>query len=75
MGGGRFGGIAYSSTDTAASNSYNENLTAEADDQALFLRSMGMAHFGHGQHQHGKLSLEGAAELYWGFFIEPLQRR
>jgi hypothetical protein len=34
MDGGRFGGIAYSSTGTAASNSYNENLTVEADDQA-----------------------------------------
>jgi hypothetical protein len=73
MGGGHFsGGIAYSATETTESNAYNENLTVEADDQALFLRSLGMAHLG-SRDRNEKLSLEGAAELYWGLFIERLQ--
>lgn len=64
MGGGRFGGgIAYSSAETTGSNSYNENLSAEADDQALYLRSMGMARLGQGGREDETLSLEGAAEL------------
>jgi len=41
---------------------------------SLFLRSMGMAHFGRGRPAGEKLSLEGAAERYRGMFIEPLQR-
>jgi hypothetical protein len=76
MGGGHFGGgIAYSSSETAESNSYNENLSVDADEQALFLRSMGMARMGRGGREDEKLSLEGAAELYWSIFVEPLQRR
>ncbi|MCW3101531.1 MAG: hypothetical protein JWL77_7149 [Chthonomonadaceae bacterium] len=75
MGGGHFAsGIAYASTETTESNSFNENLSVEADDHALFLRSMGMARFAGGRRDDEKLSLEGAAELYWGMFIEPLQR-
>ena len=74
MGGGHFGsGIAYTATETTESNSFNENLSIEADDHALFLRSMGMAQFGRGS-RDAKLSLEGAAELYWAMLIEPLQR-
>lgn len=74
MGGGHFGGgIAYVAAETTESNGYNENLSVEADDQALFLRSMGMARVGRGDRDE-KLSLEGAAELYWAIFIEPLQR-
>ena len=69
------GGIAYSNGDTSGSNSYNECLSVEADDQSLFLRSMGMQSFTTGRREKGKLSMEGGAELYWGLFIEPLQRR
>jgi hypothetical protein len=68
------GGIAYSGTETSDSNSYNEMLNVEADDQAMFLRSMGMARFMRGRGDEEKLSQEGAAELYWEMFIEPLQR-
>lgn len=71
--GGFGGGIAYSASETNESNSYNENLSVEADEQALFLRSMGMASYG--RHRDAKLSFEGAAELYWGIFLEPLQHR
>lgn len=76
MGGSPYGGgIAYSNSDTGGSNSFNERLSVEADDQSLFLRSMGMASFTSGRREEEKLSMEGAAELYWGLFIEPLQRR
>ena len=51
--------------------SYNENLTVETDEQALYLKALGMS-FAH--QREGKLSMEGAAELYWGMFIETLQR-
>lgn len=71
MGGQHFGGIAYSTTENAATNGFNENLTVEADEQTLFLRSMGMAHFG--QNKDQKLTFEGAAETYWQIFIKPLQ--
>lgn len=73
MGGRPYGkGIAYSHSETTESNSYNENLTVEADDQAMFLRSLGMARMTSGRDE--KLSPQGAAELYWGLFVEPLQR-
>lgn len=66
-------GIAYTASETTEGNSFNECLTTQADDQMLFLRSMGMAHF-YGRSDKEKLSQEGAAELYWGMLIEPLQR-
>jgi len=71
--GGMLGrGIAYSVDDRASSNSYNENLTVENDEQTLFLRALGMRGF---DSANRKLTFEGAAELYWGILIEPLQRR
>jgi hypothetical protein len=73
MGGGEmFGrGINYVNGETTASNSINESLKVEADDQSLHLTSMGMAAFGGSRDQ--KLSPEGAAELLWGILIQPLQ--
>ena len=75
MGGDRAfgGGIAYVSGETTESTSFNESLSVDADDQTRYFRSMGMARFGAGGQQ--KLSFEGAAELYWGLFIERLQQR
>lgn len=75
MGGDRhFGtGIAYVHGETTDSNTYNESLSVEADDQALFFRPMGMARFA-GERDH-KLSYEGAAEFYWELFIARLQER
>lgn len=67
-------GIAYLSSDMST-NGYNEALNVEADDQSTFLTSMGMAATG-GQHGgSGKLTQEGAAELYWQMLIKPLQPR
>lgn len=72
MSGGQFmSGIGYVAQETTDSNTYNESLTVDADEQSLFLRSMGMMRFGSGNE---KLTLEGAAEFYWGILIEPLQR-
>jgi hypothetical protein len=68
MGDGSFSrGIAYSSNDTMGTSSFNESLSVEADDDALFLRSL---HSGRDK----RLTFEGAAELYWAMFIESLRR-
>lgn len=75
MGGSLLGpGIAYSSSETNDSNSFNESLSVQADDQMLFLRSMGMARMGR-RAEDEKLSFEGGAELYWSMLVEPLQTR
>ncbi|MBD8146754.1 toll/interleukin-1 receptor domain-containing protein [Pseudomonas fluorescens] len=70
--GGQLGaGIYYSQGDSFAGNSYNESLSVNADDQALYLKTLGMSHYaGHDQ----KLSQEGAAEALWSIVITPLQR-
>lgn len=72
MGARNFGGIAYAAEDSADGNGFNENLTVGADEQSLFLKSMGFS-FRQGAEDE-KLTQEGAAELYWSRFIEPLQR-
>jgi hypothetical protein len=65
-------GIAYSASEMAGSNSFNEMLTVEADDQTLYLSSMAM---GMGRRDGaGKLTQEGAAEFYWGMLIQRLQQ-
>jgi hypothetical protein len=64
------GGIAYLIGETTESNSYNECLTIEADDQILYLRGLGMA-----RGDSSKLTQEGAAEFYWSMLIEHLQSR
>lgn len=71
-GGGSFGnGINYVQGETTDGNTMNESLSVEADDQVLYLKSFGMTSFGQDRNQ--KLSQAGAAELYWGLFIGPLQ--
>lgn len=63
--------INYVAQETTDSNSYNESLSVSADDQAMYLKSMGMSY---SVRQDGKLSQEGAAEFYWSLLIDPLQR-
>ncbi len=65
-------GIAYSDGDEAPANSMNESISVESDDQKLFLRPMGMPHFGLPT-DRDTLSEEGAAEYYWSLLIQPLQ--
>lgn len=71
--GGMLGGINYSQGETLDSNSYNESLSVDCDDQSLFLTSMGMSAYGSNRDQ--KLTQEGAAELLWEQLIGPLQSR
>lgn len=72
--GGHFGrGISYSSTDNVDDNSFNEAMSIEVGEQALTLKPLGMPMFGSSS-RGSHLSQEGAAEYYWGLFIEPLQR-
>jgi hypothetical protein len=72
MGGDSFGrGINYVQGHTTAGNTINESLGVEADDQSIYLTTMGMMHYG--DQKEKKLSCEGAAELYWGNLIRPLQ--
>ncbi|GLQ89404.1 toll/interleukin-1 receptor domain-containing protein [Dyella flagellata] len=73
MGGMFQKGISYANGQTTDSNSLNESLSVKADDQMLYLASLGMSSFSRGHDQ--KLSQEGAAELLWAFLIEHLQRR
>ncbi len=72
LGGGGFrsNGITYSSDPSARGNSFNEMVSVESDDHAMFLRPMGMATFG----ERHKLTHDGAAELFWGMLIRPLQQ-
>lgn len=74
VGGGRgfVDGIAYSDGETSASNSFNEMLRVQNDDQSLFLKSSGMRF---GGTSDTNLSSEGGAELLWSIFMEPLQRQ
>jgi hypothetical protein len=71
--GGMLKGINYSQGETLDSNSYNESLSVDCDDQALFLTSMGMSAYG--SNRGRKLTPEGAAELLWEQLIGPLQSR
>jgi hypothetical protein len=72
MGGGAFSrGINYVQGETTSSSTLNEALSVEADDNMLYLTSMGMASFG--RDRDPKLSQEGAAELFWRILIGPLQ--
>lgn len=73
-GGGVFGsGINYVQGETTGSSSFNETLTVEADDQAMYLKSLGMSSLG--SERERKLSQEGAAEYLWGLLLGPLQHR
>lgn len=65
-------GISYVQGHTTASNTLNESLSVEADDQTMYLKEFGMMHFGADRER--KLSFEGAAEVLWEHFIAPLQR-
>lgn len=69
FGGG--GGIAYSSSISDRGNSYNESIHVEADDQSMYFQAMGVQFSGSSRTKH--LSAEGAAELFWGMLIHPLQ--
>ena len=64
-------GICYLNGQSLTSGSMNDCINVEADDQAMFLRSLGMS--SHGRSQEQKLSADGASELFWGNLISSLQ--
>jgi len=64
-------GITYSADVDRISSGINDTLTAECDDQAMFLKPMMSYSSNPGQHQ--RLSLEGAAEYYWEMLIKRLR--
>jgi hypothetical protein len=66
----RSSSITFSFDARSRGNSYNESISVYADDQTMFLRSMGMNF--HASREE-KLTHEGAAELFWGMFIERLR--
>lgn len=72
LGGSSFSrdGITFSYDVSARSNSFNEAVSVEADDQALFFKPLGMDTR---NIRESHLSQEGAAELYWGMLIARLQ--
>lgn len=61
-------GITYSMSDSLDESSYNEQLSVEDDGYTLNLRPLGMM-----MQSKELLSVEGAAEFYWGMFVKPLQ--
>ena len=73
LGGLHHSGITFSHGADAAGNGYNESMSVEVGEQALYLKPMGMAMFNNSARDK-TLGLEGAAEYYWQMFIEPLQR-
>src|SRR5437870_1220148 len=68
--GGMTGGISYAMNDDAHTNSFNESLLVEADDQALYIKPLAMQSYGRSS---DKLSFQGAAEFLWSLFIASLQ--
>jgi hypothetical protein len=66
-------GIAYSGNDRGMGDSYNESITAHADEESLFMQPLGMAMHRSGGGRDIRWTEEGAAEYYWSMFIEALQ--
>lgn len=61
-------GIYYSSAGLGNGNSFNETMSVSDDGYALFLKPLGMAHFG--QAGDTPLTMQGAAEYFWSLFVE-----
>ncbi|OAI31382.1 hypothetical protein A1351_21790, partial [Methylosinus sp. R-45379] len=71
--GGMFGkGISFSYNDQASDSSSNEHLSVDADEQGLYLKSLGMASMGRNRDRH--LTCDGGSEYYWSLLMDPLQR-
>ncbi len=65
------GDIRFSHGEQGDSNSWNESISVDHDDQVLFLKPMGLMAFGN--HGDPKLSMQGCAEFLWDALIRPLQ--
>lgn len=63
-------GITYSNDASPRGNSFNEALSVENDDQAMFLKPMGISSYGT---TSVKLSMEQGAEHYWEMLIGSMR--
>lgn len=63
-------GIAYSHSDSASKNGYNELFSVVDEGYSLHLKPLGMRMSGHPTEA---LTQQGAAEYFWDMFIQPLQ--
>ena len=63
-------GIAFSANESIGIGGFNESLSVDADAEGIYLRPLGMAM----RQSSGRLTFEGAAELYWEMFIDGLRR-
>ena len=64
------GGIAFSANENIGHGGFNENLSIAADSEGMYLHPLGMAI----RQTSGRLTFEGAAELYWEMFVDGLRR-
>lgn len=64
--------LTFSYQANASRSTSNEMMSIEADSYAMFFKPLMMQSFS--GHQDKQLSKQGAAEYYWGMFIENLQR-
>jgi TIR domain len=64
--------IEYVMDDNPRHGGMNEAVSVKADDQTLYFQALGMQSYGRSDKE--KLSAQGAAELFWDLFIQPLQR-
>lgn len=62
--------IEYSMTDEPRQGGMNEAVMVRADDQMIYFEALGMQSYGD---RKDKLTFQGAAELFWELFIQPLQ--
>jgi hypothetical protein len=62
--------IEYSMTDEPRHGGMNEAVMVRADDEVTYFEALGMQSYGNGK---GRLTFQGAAELFWELFIRPLQ--
>lgn len=73
IGGGNFGSdsIEYVMDDNPRYGGMNEAVSVKSDDQMLYFQALGMQSYG--RREKEKLSAQGAAEIFWDLFIQPLQ--
>lgn len=71
--GGNFGSdsIEYVMDDNPRYGGMNEAVSVKSDDQTLYFQALGMQSYGRSEKE--KLSPQGAAEVFWDLFIQPLQ--
>lgn len=63
--------IEYVMDDKPRYGGMNEAVSVKSDDQTLYFQALGMQSYG--RREKEKLSPQGAAEVFWDLFIQPLQ--